>query len=97
MQIRDRERRGDMVRDRNRCDIFGWPYLVSCLQRYIALTIDSDGGYQPPKHMSAMVINAQCRWICCSPNARGEFTQDVCLTALDLRRYAERNSASLTN
>ena len=27
--------------------------------------------------MSAMVINAQCRWLWCSLNARGEFTQDL--------------------
>ena len=31
-----------------------------------ALSCTDDGGYQPPKHMSATVINAQCRWLWCS-------------------------------
>ena len=31
-----------------------------------ALSCTDYGGYQPPKHMSAMVINAQCRWLWCS-------------------------------
>ena len=42
-----------------------------------AKSCTDDGGYQPPRHMPAMVINAQCRWLWCSLNARGDSTQDL--------------------
>ena len=57
------------------CNLNAQMVLFSLLPAAASCT--GDGGHRPPKHTDAMVINAQCPWLWCSLNARGEFTQGL--------------------
>ena len=60
-----------------------------------ALSCTDDGGYQPPKHVSATVINAQCRWLWCSRCPRSLHSRLLSCAPVTIRREYTRPPARL--
>ena len=55
----------------------------------------SASAHQPPKHMSAMVINAQCRWLWCSRCPRSLHSRPAALRPSDDTPRGTRTHARL--